>query len=83
MSDEERSDCYRRDYSGHSRNWRSDPELVRRHHAALTVLCRHCQQPPGQPCVHCDNLGAPTTEPLINLPCHPVRETDSKGLKQL
>ncbi|QEA10831.1 hypothetical protein [Mycobacterium phage Weirdo19] len=53
------------------------------HHAALTVQCRHCHQPVGQPCRRLDELGRPTDEPLVKLPCHPVRETDSKGPKHL
>ncbi len=72
---------YRQNYERRQRNWRNDPELIRVHHASLTVACRYCHQPVGKVCIRLDEPGYPE---LVNLPCHPVRETDStRGPKQL
>ncbi|WP_319456906.1 MULTISPECIES: hypothetical protein [unclassified Mycobacterium] len=71
----------RGDYTRRPRNWRNDPELVQLHRRALTVECRYCQAAIGEACVKPDEPGRPE---LLNLPCHPVRETDStKGPQQL
>ncbi|ORA24926.1 zinc finger domain-containing protein [Mycobacterium aquaticum] len=74
----------RGDYRHRPRNWRNDSEMVQRHRMALTVACRHCKQPPGTPCHRLDEHGNDTHEELVNLPAHPIRETDAKrGPKEL
>ena len=62
------------DYTRRPRNWRNNPELVALHRLSLTVACRYCLQPPGQPCIRPDEPGTPE---LTNLPCHPIRATDA------
>jgi hypothetical protein len=74
VSENENADQYR-SAGRRARGWRNDPALVRVHHAALAVECRYCHAAPSVACFHPHD---PEHHPLLNLPCHPVRETDSQ-----
>lgn len=53
-------------------------ELAEMRRVALTVRCRDCHRPIGQPCVRLDELGRITTEPLRKAPAHTSRQTDAR-----
>lgn len=59
-------------YSRRPGHWRNDPELAELHKIALRVACSYCRAPIGKPCTRLEDGSE-----LVNLPCHPVRETDA------